>query len=109
MSAPSLASAAYDVALAQRDALARRDVDAYLKGVARERHACDALVDAGISTADDAAVVDDLVATIMESQALLHSVMGDTTTRLLRLRAARKAAGAYFNTSARQPLRVREA
>ncbi len=109
MTETSLAARALEVVCAQRDALVRGDIEAFLDGMRRQRQTCAALVEAGISNAEEALVVDDLAVAIRESQALLDSLMNDAAVRLGNLRVGEKAAAAYLKTYPRPPLRTREA
>ncbi len=109
MTEGSAASQALAVARAQRDALARGDIEVFLDGMRRQQQTCAALVEAGISNAEEALVVDELAGAIRESQALLDSLMAEATTRLGHLRVTKSAAGAYLKTSPRPALRTREA
>jgi hypothetical protein len=96
---------ALEVASAQRAALARGDVDAYIEGLELQQQTCAALVEGGISDSEDAMAVDEVVEMIRDSRVLLDSLMGEVTQKLGRLRVAKTAASAYLTAvprSARQ-------
>jgi len=100
---------ALDVACAQRAALARGDVEAFIEGMEQQQQTCAALVEAGISDAEEAMLFDDLVGAIRESQAMLDSLMGEVTQRLGHLRVAKTAVGAYLSSPPRSALGTHDA
>ena len=100
---------ALDVSHAQREALARGDVEAYLAGMELQQQTCAAIVEAGISDAEEAMIVDDVVEAIRESQVLLDSLMGNVNQKLGQLRVSKTAASAYLTVVPRTPRQTHDA
>ncbi len=100
---------ALDVACAQHAALARGDVDAFIGGLDQQERTCAALAAAGISNGEEALVVDEVVTSVRESQAILDSLMDDLTRRMGHLRVAKTAATAYLSRAPRSAFSTQDA